>query len=74
MEETKETKKEPKPAAKKSAPPADVYTAAELAASHKVFKTSREIVAVALKLAKKEKATFEEAKEIVEEFKNRRVK
>lgn len=51
-----------------------IYTAAELANSHKVFKTSREIVVVALRLAGKETATFTEAKNIVEKFKNKEVK
>lgn len=51
-----------------------VYTAAELAAAHKTFETSYEIVAVALKLAGKEKATITEAKKIIDEFKNREVK
>lgn len=53
---------------------ADLYTAKELAANHKVFKTSHEIVTVALRLAGKEEATFEEAKEIIEKFKNKEVK
>lgn len=51
-----------------------VYTAAELARAHKTFHTSYEIVAVALKIAGKERATVSEAKEIVEKFKNKEVK
>lgn len=51
-----------------------IYTAAELAANHRVFKVSREIVVVALRLAGKKTATFEEAKTIIETFKNKEVK
>lgn len=72
MAEEKEVVK--KTSTKKTAPPADIYTAEELAANHKFFKTSREIVVVAMRLAKKDKATAEEATKIIEEFKNRRVK
>ena len=50
------------------------YTIADLVKAHKVFNTSHEIVAVALKLAGKERATVEEAKKIIEEFKNKEVK
>ena len=50
-----------------------VYTAEELAKNHSVFKVSREIVVVALKQAKKDTATYEEAKAIIEKFKNRRI-
>lgn len=51
-----------------------IYQAEELARAHKVFDTSYEIVATALKLAGKEKATVTEAKEIVENFKTKEVK
>lgn len=51
-----------------------VYTAAELTANFKVFNTSREIVEVALRIAGKKSATFTEAKEIIEKFKNKEVK
>lgn len=51
-----------------------VYTAAELASAHKTFGTSYAIVATALQLAGKERATVTEAKKIIEEFKNREVK
>lgn len=51
-----------------------VYTAAELAANHKVFGTYKEIVVVALRQAGKEAATFSEAKNIIEKFKNKEVK
>ena len=51
-----------------------VYTADELAKNHKFFKTSYEIVAVALQLAGKKAATVAEAKDIIEKFKNREVK
>lgn len=76
MAEQKEAVKaaEKKTAAKKTAQPADLYTAAELEKNHKIFGASREIVNVALRLAKKDKATIEEAKKIIDEFKNREVK
>lgn len=45
-----------------------VYTADELAANHKVFGTHREIVVVALRRAGKKSATFSEAKNIIENF------
>ena len=51
-----------------------VYTAEELAASHKAFKTSREIVEIALRLAGKKTATFTEAKEIIDKFRTKEVK
>lgn len=51
-----------------------VYSAAELADNHQVFKTSREIVEVALRVAGKTSATFTEAKAIIEKFKNKEVK
>lgn len=49
-----------------------VYTASELADNYKVFGTFREIVVVALRQAGKETATFSEAKNIIEKFKNTR--
>lgn len=55
-------------------PVESVYTAEELANNHKAFGTYREIVEVALKIAGKDKATFAEAKKIVEKFKNKEVK
>ena len=51
-----------------------VYTAEELAQNHKFFKTSYEIVSVALRMAGKTAATVTEAKNIIEKFKNREVK
>lgn len=51
-----------------------IYTAAELADNHKAFKTSREIVVVALRLAGKKTATFKEAKTIIDKFRNKEVK
>ena len=51
-----------------------VYTAEDLANNHKAFKTSREIVVVALRLAGKKTATLTEAKNIIEKFKNKEVK
>lgn len=51
-----------------------VYTADYLIANFKAFNTSKEIVAVALRLAGKKTATFSEAKKIIETFKNKEVK
>ena len=51
-----------------------IYTAAELADNHKAFDTYREIVVVALRQAKKDAATFAEAKRIIEKFKNKELK
>ena len=51
-----------------------VYSAAELIENHKIFNTSREIVEVALRIAGKESATFTEAKNIIDKFKNKEVK
>lgn len=55
-------------------PNVSVYSADELARNYKVFNTSREIVVVALRLAGKKTATFDEAKTIIENFKNKEVK
>lgn len=61
-----------KPAEEKEAKaPESIYSASELAQNYKLFKTSREIVIVALRLAGKEHATFPEAKKIIESFKNK---
>lgn len=49
----------------------DVYTAEELAENHDVFHTSYEIVAVALRLAGKKKATVSEAGAIIAKFKTK---
>lgn len=51
-----------------------VYSAQELADNYKAFGTYREIVVVALRLAGKKSATFAEAKQIIEKFKNKEVK
>ena len=51
-----------------------IYSAEELARNHKLFKTSYEIVSVALRKAGKKEATLSEAKDIIENFKNREVK
>jgi hypothetical protein len=51
-----------------------VYTVDELAENHKLFKTSYEIVVVALRKAGKETASFAEAQKIIESFKKREVK
>lgn len=68
---TKPVKEEPRvtPIVRES-----TYSAAELARAHKTLGASYEIVAVALKQAGKERATFTEAKEIVNRFKTREVK
>lgn len=79
---TPSTKPKAAPATEKTAPEAEkvnavsesVYSAAELAENHKVFKTSREIVEVALRMAGKKTATMAEAKAIIEKFKNKEVK
>lgn len=65
--------KEPAVASPKT-PVESVYTAEELIANFKAFKTSKEIVVVALRLAGKKTATFAEAKTIIEKFKNKEVK
>ena len=51
-----------------------VYTAEELANNYKAFGTNRDIVVVALRLAGKKMATFAEAKNIIDKFKNKEVK
>ena len=68
--------KETVPPVKATVPVAieSVYTAEELVNSYKVFKTSREIVEIALRMAGKKTATFTEAKAIIEKFKNKEVK
>ena len=74
------TKKKANPVAEevatKQETPAEAcfYTAAYLAENHKAFDASKEIVVVALQLAGKETATFEEAKEIIDKFKTKEVK
>ena len=50
-----------------------VYSAEELVRNHSAFNVSREIVVVALKQAKKDSATYSEAKAIIEKFKTRRI-
>lgn len=51
-----------------------VYSAEELAKNYKVFGTSYEIVAVALRLAGKTAATVTEAQKIIDKFKSKEVK
>lgn len=51
-----------------------VYTVEELADNYRTFNTYREIVAIALRKAGREKYTLAEAKAIVEKFKNKEVK
>ena len=62
-----------KPIPKVKPAPESIYTAAELAENFKAFHTSREIVTVALRLAGIRTATFAEAKNIIEKFKNKEV-
>lgn len=70
------TAKEPakEPVKKAKTPVASVYAAEELIKNYKVFNTSREIVAVALRLANKKEATIDEATKIINAFKNKEVK
>lgn len=69
-----EEKKTEIPVQEPSTPAESTYAAEELARAHKTFGTSYAIVATALKIAGKERATIKEAKEIVETFKNKEVK
>lgn len=57
----------------KTASTESVYSAAELAANHHLFGTSREIVVIALRKAGKASATVAEAKAIIDKFKSRKV-
>lgn len=62
------------PVKEASAKPVEsIYSAEELIENHSVFRVAREIVVVALKKANKEFATYAEAKEIIDNFKNRRI-
>lgn len=70
MANTKETTKSTASAVKAES----IYTAEELAESYEAFGTSRAIVVVALRKAGKNTATFSEAKNIIEKFKNKEVK
>lgn len=69
-----EAAKDAKQEVNATVPAESVYTAEELAKNHKAFNTSYEIVAVSLRLAGKKNATFTEAKNIIEKFKNKEVK
>ena len=51
-----------------------VYTVDDLIANFKAFKTSKQIVAIAMRKSGKKNATFSEAKSIIEKFKNKEVK
>lgn len=53
---------------------ASVYTTEQLINNYKAFNTSKEIVKVALKLSGKDRITFDEAKRIVDAFRNKEVK
>lgn len=82
--ETKATENESKAAEKpknapvktkaKPKPQESTYPVEELAKAHKTFDASYAIASAALKLSGKERATFKEAKEIIETFKNKEVK
>lgn len=69
-----EEKKAEIPVQAPSTPAGSTYAAEELARAHKTFGASYAIVATALKIAGKERATIKEAQEIVEKFKNQEVK
>ena len=58
----------------KSAAVESVYTAEELAKNHRTFNTSREIVVVALRHAGVKEATLNDARKIIDNFKNKEVK
>lgn len=73
MAKTKTEESVKEPVVEVPAKAESVYTAKELIENHSAFKVSREIVVVALKMAKVEAATYTEAKEIIEKFKNRRI-
>ena len=60
--------------AAKAAPAESVYSAAELAANHKLFGVHREIVVIALRKAGKNFVSFAEAKTIIDKFKTKEVK
>lgn len=62
------------PVETKPAQTESVYSAEDLIANFKAFKTSKEIVTVALRLAGKKSATFAEAKSIIDKFKTKEVK
>lgn len=74
MDTDKTTVTEPKKRTVKEKEAESVYSRIELAKNHRAFNTTYEIVSVALKLAGKESATFNEANKIIEEFKNKEVK
>lgn len=58
---------------KEAAQAAPVYSAAELAANHRMFGVNRDIVVAALKQAGKTFATVSEAKVIIDKYKSRKV-
>lgn len=60
--------------ADKAASAESVYSAAELAANHKMFGVNRDIVVVALRKANMDFATVPEAKSIIDKFKKKEVK
>lgn len=50
-----------------------VYTTEEIIDGYKAFGAAKEIVTVAMKLSGRTSATFDEAKKIVDSFKNKEV-
>ena len=67
-----ETKKQ-KEAVETASAPESVYTARELADSCHVFGTMKDIVLMALRRAGKPVTTFSDARQIIDEFKNKEV-
>lgn len=55
-------------------PAEPLYTAAQLVDGHREFGTSRAVVASALKLAGKDKATLAQARKIIDAFRKKEVK
>lgn len=58
---------------KEAAQAVPVYSAAELAANHKMFDVNRDIVVAALRQAGKTSTTVAEAKAIIDKYKSRKV-
>ena len=54
-------------------PAKDVYTVDEIIEGYTAFGTSKEIVTVAIKLSGIKSATFDEAKKLIDDFKNKEV-
>ena len=85
-EKIEEAKKEPqtkekeapqkteKPVVAPKKPAAETYPISEIIANYKAFNAPKAIVSTALKIAKVERVSLEEAKRIIETFKNKEVK